>query len=255
LSKQLQHVATRSISSSAASSSAPTIEEVSISNPLLGIDVAPKRALTSTPKTDDDARRFHYKVKRLPVGPKKIYPIANLTRRLYWREAMLQMEFCRRNFAVHIKNAISDAVKAAEQKQGFELARTLVDQIVVGKGTYLKEIDYKAKGRFGIRSKYESHLYIILKEASENEISSTKFYSRWRKTAQIIDKPWEERIKDLPRYRPIPGYEPGEFRLRDPYALTGPPALDRTRSEPHRGNNRNRKGRRLAWSKPKAQFM
>lgn len=30
---------------------------------------------------------------------------------------------------------------------------------------------------------------------------------------QMLEVPWEERIKTLPRYKPIPGYDPGQRRV------------------------------------------
>ena len=33
------------------------------------------------------------------------------------------------------------------------------------------------------------------------------------RASQILELPWEERIKQLPRYKPIPGYDPGRRRI------------------------------------------
>jgi len=170
---------------------------------------------------DDGAERFIHRVKKLPVSYKKLRHMANLTRRLYWREACLQLEFCRKNIAIHVKNGIADAAKLAEQQQGLDPARLIVDICTVGKGTYIKSLNYHAKGKVGIRKSYQAHLYIVLKQVSEAEIQRTKYYGRWRATQKLLNMPWEERVKELPRYRPIPGYEAGERRVQDVFALVG----------------------------------
>jgi len=63
--------------------------------------------------------------KNLPVSPKKLRIVANLTPRLYWREAMLQLEFCRKNMAVMVKNCIESAAGNAEN-EGLDKNRLIV---------------------------------------------------------------------------------------------------------------------------------
>lgn len=195
-------------------------------NPLLDVDVAAPSSMASGKPAHggDDAQRVAHKVKGLPVSPKKLRHLCNLTKKLYWREAMLQLEFCRKNIAIHVKNGISDAAKLAED-EGLNPARLIVEQCTVGKGQYLKGLDYKAKGRAGVLRKYQSHMYVVLKEVTEAEMSRTKYYGRWRKTQSLLSLPWEERVKQLPRFKPIPGYDPGEKRVSEVFALVGrPPA-------------------------------
>ena len=238
----------RPISSSAAasSSSAASTEGGSISNPLLGIDVAAPSSVQVLPEGDDGAKRYYHKVKGLPVSMKKLTPLANFCRRLYWREAMLQMEFHRKNIAIHVKNSIDDAMRLAEEKEGLDPTRTIVDQIVTGKGTYVKMPEFKAKGRTGTLRKKQAHLYIILKEVSEKEIMKTKFYNRWQRTARLLAKPWAERVKELPRYVPIPGYDPGHLRVQDTFGLLGEELQAKGRNHPSR-NKSYRKD--LQWKK------
>ena len=50
-----------------------------------------------------------YEWHKLPVSHNKLRLVAKLARGLYWREAMLQLEFCRKNMAVMVKNCISDS--------------------------------------------------------------------------------------------------------------------------------------------------
>ena len=223
----LTAVANRPLCTTAgASSSSSPPAAAALSNPLLGIGPDRQRAASPPPVAvgpqgkGENAQRFEHKVKRLPVSFKKLQVVANLTRRLYWREAMLQLEFCRKTIGIHVKNAISDAAKRAEELGGLDPRRLVVDECYVGKGTYYKELDYKAKGRVGTLNRYQTHLTVVLKEATKEEVQRTKYYSRWKRAEAMLQVPWAERVAALPRYKPIPGYDPGEApRVRDPLAL------------------------------------
>ena len=199
-----------------------------VSNPLLDVSVpvpageAPAKKLLSdvaaAVAADGEDVLFSHKEKRLPVGPKKLRVVANLAIGLYWREAMAQLEFCRKTIAVHVKNTIAKAVKDAEEVHGLDPTRLVVDQLAVGKGSYLKELDFKAKGRAGIIGKRQAHIHCVLRQVSADRVQSTRYFGRWRQAARLRAMPWEERVQQLPRYQPIPGYEPGDFRVRTPLA-------------------------------------
>ena len=45
-------------------------------------------------------------------------------------------------------------------------------------------------------------------EASDAEVERTRYSGRWRHASKLMNLPWEERIKELPRYKPMPGYSP-----------------------------------------------
>ncbi len=187
--------------SSAASATPPTT-----SNPLLGnIETAntkPKRFWAIA----------HYR--NLPVSPKKLRVVANMAPRLFWKEAMMQTEFCRKNIAIFVKNAIQSAVGNAEH-QGLDRNRLVVESVIVNKGSYIKRPDFKPKGRTGIRKTYHSHLRVTVREVPADFLKRTKgFTGRWSADAggaayaKLMAMPWEERVKQLPRYKPIEGYDP-----------------------------------------------
>jgi len=46
----------------------------------------------------------------------------------------------------------------------------LSDRAFATKAAYRKKIDYKARGRFGIRNVYASHMTIVLKEMEQTKI-------------------------------------------------------------------------------------
>ena len=184
-------------------------------------------------------------MKDLAVSPKKLRVVANLARGLYWREAMLQLEFCNKNIAVMVKNAIAQAVRHGEEEADLDPTRAVVAVAAVGKGTYRRELDYKSKGRAGVRFKYQSHLYVIVEERSAEEVSRTRYYNRWRRTASMLDVPWHERVAALPRYKPIDGYDPGEVRVKPVLAMSAAELREADASGRHR---RRRRGRRASAS-------
>jgi len=52
---------------------------------------------------------------------------------------------------------------------------------------------------------------VILKEVALKDVACTKGFGRWKpgsKINQLMQQPWAERVKQLPRYKPIPGYDP-----------------------------------------------
>ena len=94
----------------------------------------------------------------------------------------------------------------------------VVHGIRTGKGKYIFEADMKARGRAGMKSRYQANLAVILKQVTPAQIQLTRYYERWRKTQRLLDLPWEERVKALPRFKPVDGYEPGAHRVPPVYA-------------------------------------
>ena len=200
---------------------APLSSKVAASNPLLGIVPQTTQVAAAAPPAaakSAEPPMVAYEWHKLPVSHNKLRLVAKLARGLYWREAMLQLEFCRKTIAVHIKNTIAKAVDAAEVTYGLNPSLLKVHAIRTGKGRYIYEVDYKAKGRAGMKSKYQSNVTVILKQCTPEEIGRTKFYERWRSTARMMELPWEERVQALPRYKRLDGYDPGVRRVPNVYA-------------------------------------
>ena len=83
----------------------------------------------------------------------------------------------------------------------------------MGRGSYGKGIVYRSKGRAGTEFRYASHLREVVRQVSVDEIKKTKNYGRWKKAAEVLSVPWEERVAKLPNYVRPPGYEPGVRRI------------------------------------------
>ena len=222
----------RSLSSGAPASPAPP----SFTNPLLGISVPGSSAAVPSVAVSPGPMMASYEWHKLPVSHNKLRLVAKLASGLYWREAMLQLEFCRKTIAVHVKNTIEKAVESAEAQHGLNPSLLVVHAIRTGKGKYVQEIDYKAKGRAGMRSKYQANLTVILKQVTPAQIQMTRYYQRWRTSAKLMALPWEERVRLLPRFKSVEGYEPGTHRVEPVYAnsLTVDARSSRELREGHR---------------------
>lgn len=182
-------------------------------NPLIGNMPSATAAVPAVSSDEPPAprtARSHFR--NLPVSPKKLVVVANLVKGLYVREAMLQLEFCRKNMGVMVKNAIDSAASNAWMHHGIDMNHLAVDQISVGKGSHFKKPDFKSKGRSGIRKVYFSHLLVILREVKPEDMNKLKSINRWKRAQKILSLPWEERVAQLPRYKPIEGYSPGVRR-------------------------------------------
>ena len=179
-------------------------------NPLLGVPFESAREPAPPVAQGGDAKPrmalCHYR--NLAVSPKKLVVVANLVPGLSVPEAMLQLEFCRKNIAVMVKNCISTAATNAMVLHGIPPENLIVDQVVTNKATYIKGMMLRSKGRVGIKKKYFSHLRVTVREASDTEVERTRYARRWRQAGKLLALPWEERVKDLPRYKPFPGYSP-----------------------------------------------
>lgn len=215
-----------------------------VTNPLLSIDAPAAAPTASTPAAATPGKPVivAYEWHKLPVSHNKLRLVAKLARGLYWREAMLQLEFCRKTIAVHVKNTIAKAVEHAEAAHGLNPALLVVHGISTGKGKYIHSIDYKARGRAGMKSNYQSNLKVMLKQVTPAQIQLTRYYQRWRQGAKLLELPWEERIKLLPRYKPFEGYDPGVRRVPPVYA--DPLTVDPHSSAELRASVRQQGGRR-----------
>ena len=98
-------------------------------NPLLGVNVTakfPQARLAMPQKERVITAVAHYR--QLPISQRKLLPVANMARGLYVREAMLQMEFCKKNIAVFVKNAIDSAVFNAMTKHRLDRNRLVIGE-------------------------------------------------------------------------------------------------------------------------------
>ena len=97
------------------------------------------------------------------LSQKKLTPVANLIHNLSLHDAIIQMRFSKKKPAFYIHEALVRAVEAVKER-GLEYEKMRVIGAVTGRGSYTKEIDYMAKGRFGIMKHPTAFAKFLLKE-------------------------------------------------------------------------------------------
>lgn len=93
----------------------------------------------------------------------KLTLVANQVKGQSLREAILQMKFSRKKTAFYVHEALARAVDAAKERN-LDVDKMRIIGAVTGRGSYLKEIDYMAKGRHGLMRHPTSYAKFLLKE-------------------------------------------------------------------------------------------
>jgi len=100
----------------------------------------------------------------IPISPRKLNDLVDPIRRIHVDEALTQLRLSRKRKAVIVFNVLRTARVHAINNFRMDPARLVVDEVVVGKGQHLKRIDIKARGHYGMRRRYRSHLQIAVRE-------------------------------------------------------------------------------------------
>lgn len=77
--------------------------------------------------------------------------------------SILQMQFSHKRAAKRVKSTLALARDHAIAK-GMDPARLVVSEAWVGKGQTFKRIEFKGRGRFGMQTRFQSRLSIVLRE-------------------------------------------------------------------------------------------
>ena len=93
----------------------------------------------------------------------KLTLVANQVKGLSIHEAIVQMKFSRKKPAFYVHEALVRAIDAAKER-GLEVEKLRIIGAITGRGSYLKEIDYMAKGRHGIMRHPTAYAKFLLKE-------------------------------------------------------------------------------------------
>jgi large subunit ribosomal protein L22 len=108
-----------------------------------------------------ESRAIH---RNLAASASKMNEVCALVRGMSVEEALTQLSFSQTRKAVHVKNCIRNARTAAVNNFGLDSERLYVAEAWVGRAKHVKRPDYKAKGRFGMKSKYKCHLQVVVRE-------------------------------------------------------------------------------------------
>ncbi|MDR2778430.1 MAG: 50S ribosomal protein L22 [Rickettsiales bacterium] len=104
-------------------------------------------------------------LKNLRASPTKLDRIVRSIRGLPVGKAMTQLSFCNLKLASPIKNLLKSAIANAENNNGMDMDKLIIDRIDTGKAFTLRRFRARAKGRGARILKPFCHLRIVLTEA------------------------------------------------------------------------------------------
>lgn len=103
------------------------------------------------------------------ISPKKLQVVAKLVRRMHVDDAMRECELIPKKAARIVREVLKSARANAENNHGLRLDALKVDECFVTKGRYLERTWWHGRGKVGRRTRYYSHLTVILKETEKPE--------------------------------------------------------------------------------------
>jgi len=137
------------------------------------------------PKVEKDMKVATCHRKTIKGSPYKLAAICKQIRGLSYTEALAQMQFSKKKLAITVRAVLNSARYNAENLQNLNPDRLLVDKIFATKGTYLKRVNYHAKGTSGVMHRPRSHLRVALREVPPNP--KERRFGRFGKT----NKAWK----------------------------------------------------------------
>mmetsp|Transcript_100151 Transcript_100151/g.161460 ORF Transcript_100151/g.161460 Transcript_100151/m.161460 type:complete len:293 (-) Transcript_100151:822-1700(-) len=162
LGKHVKQLAgTRTFSSpavAAADSSAATFAPAS---------TTPDKILNKAPH--HDIPRARAVRKRFKTSVKKLNLVCKLVRRARVDAALMQLSLNSKRVAVTVRKAIYDAKFNAANNHGMDPDRLIVDEIVIGRSSYLKRVEYKGRGRTGVRKKPFCYMAVYVREIQDSD--------------------------------------------------------------------------------------
>ena len=117
--------------------------------------------------------------RNIQITPTKLNDICRLVRGLAAYEAMAQCRLSPKKKAKLVGACIRNAVTAGVNNFQMNADRLYVAEAIVGAGTHLKRVEWKGRGKTGVKRRYFSHLTIILKEQPTLLAVGEKLQGMW----------------------------------------------------------------------------
>ncbi|EFA84354.1 ribosomal protein L22 [Heterostelium album PN500] len=124
-------------------------------------------------------------LRNLPYSQWKLMPLFKAITGLSYREAIAQLTFANIGPANQIKGLVTSARYNAEYYKNLDPDRLIVSQIYTGRSHYQSRIEFKGRGRTGIRRKPFTHVTVELKEVEK--VSGEKKLGKFGKTHKTIE--------------------------------------------------------------------
>ncbi|KAJ1645239.1 39S ribosomal protein L22, mitochondrial [Dispira simplex] len=156
--------------------------------------------------TKASTKEYQFSTANYKTGYKKLRFLAKQISRKPAQEAIDQMEFSAKRWAKPLLHTLALARKNATLQKEMDPERLVVHRTWVGKGQYQKKIDYKGRGRFGMKKMYSSHIKFVLREAEPERDQANRGFRRNIKRFNITKKVWTPMKEAKPIYNPSPYY-------------------------------------------------
>jgi len=117
-------------------------------------------------QAENEARAF---AKHIRTSPRKLNLVAQMIRGRSAGRALVDLEFCERRVAQHVKKLLQSAVASAENNFNLDVDRLYVSEAAVGKSITMKRFRARARGRASRIEKPFSNLTIVVRERSAAE--------------------------------------------------------------------------------------
>ncbi|GAM21838.1 hypothetical protein SAMD00019534_050130 [Acytostelium subglobosum LB1] len=124
-------------------------------------------------------------LRNLPYSQWKMMPLFKALTGLSYREAIAQLTFANIGPANQLKGLMTSARYNAEFYKNLDPDRLVVSQIWTGRSYYQPRIEFKGRGRTGIRRKPFTHVTIELKEVER--VAGEKKLGKFGKTHKTIE--------------------------------------------------------------------
>ena len=144
--------------------SSPATEEAPAAAPPAELDQGPRPEAILHKAPHHNIARARAVRKRFKTSVKKLNLVCKLVRRARVDAALMQLALNPKRVAVTVRKAIYDAKFNAANNHGMDPDRLLIDEIVIGRSTYLKRVEYKGRGRTGVRKKPFCYMAVYVRE-------------------------------------------------------------------------------------------
>ncbi|KAG7096964.1 hypothetical protein E1B28_004361 [Marasmius oreades] len=119
------------------------------------------------PKKRKQMKKAHshkYSTANFKISPRKLNMLGRQISGKPIDEAILQMQFSEKRASNRILNMLATARDHAVSYKGLEKPKLVISEAWVTKGKYMKRIEPRARGHFGVRTHPSARMHVVLKE-------------------------------------------------------------------------------------------
>jgi len=107
--------------------------------------------------------------KRFKTSIKKLNPVCKIVRRSRVDAALMQLSLSPKRAAREVRRLIYKAKFNAANNHGMDPDNLLVDEIVIGRSTYLRRLDIKGRGKQGMRRRPYCFAAVFVREIQPSD--------------------------------------------------------------------------------------